>query len=180
MPEKKYTPLTGFNIANVECVNFGVVAGPCSVENEDQMVEVAQRVKNTVMGRIKTDDLLSGYNLSCEDERFIPQVIALVDGGSWDGEASTKKYTGPKAGEATARTAFDAYLYTSDRGAGGEIKNRLEWKFPNCKGKPVKFGGEDNAFTKQPYEFESRPEDGEAAYEVSVVDEFPDEETTGS
>ena len=25
--------------------NFGVVAGPCSVENEDQMVEVAQRVK---------------------------------------------------------------------------------------------------------------------------------------
>ena len=25
--------------------NFGVIAGPCSVENEDQMVEVAQRVK---------------------------------------------------------------------------------------------------------------------------------------
>lgn len=192
MPEKKYTPLTGFNIANVECVKivtretqpvthvFKTTTKFTAEPKLEEGQEVAQRVKNTVMGRIKTDDLLSGYNLSCEDERFIPQVIALVDGGSWDGEAPTKKYTGPKAGEATARTAFDAYLYTSDRGAGGEVKNKLEWKFPNCKGKPVKFGGEDNAFTKQPYEFESRPEDGEAAYEVSVVDEFPDEETTGS
>lgn len=185
----KYTLEEGFNIANVECVKI-VTRENTSVTHVyktmtkftaepyiEEGQEVVQRVKNTIMGRIKTDDLLSGHNISCEDERFIPKVIALLDGGKWD-ENGEKKYTGPKAGEATARTAFDLYLYTSDRGAGGEVKNILEWKFPNGKGKPVKFGGEDNAFTKQSYEIQTRPESGEETYSVSIVDKFPYDETS--
>ena len=155
---QKYTLETGFNIANVECVKvvtrentpathvWKTMTKFTAEPYLDEGQEVTQRVKNTVMGRIKTDDLLSGHNISCEDERFIPEVIAL--------------------------------LYTSDRGAGGEVKNILEWKFPNGKGKPVKFGGEDNVFTKQSFEIQTRPESGEAAYEVSVVEKFPYDETT--
>ena len=187
---QKYTLETGFNIANVECVKvvtrentpathvWKTMTKFTAEPYLDEGQEVTQRVKNTVMGRIKTDDLLSGHNISCEDERFIPEVIALLDGGTWSDASSARKYTGPKAGEAADRVAFDLYLYTSDRGAGGEVKNILEWKFPNGKGKPVTFGGEDNVFTKQSFEIQTRPESGEAAYEVSVVEKFPYDETT--
>lgn len=188
----KYTLEEGFNIANVECVKivtrentpaahvYKTMTKFTAEAYVDEGQEVVQRVKNNIMGRIKTDDILSGYNISCEDERFIPKVIALLDGGKWEtgSGSSNSKYTGPKAGEATERTAFDLYLYTSDRGAGGEVKNILEWKFPNGKGKPVKFGGEDNAFSKQAYEIQTRPETGEETYSVSIVDKFPYDETT--
>ena len=122
------TLLTGFNIANVERVRVTTEettpktymyrtmtsfdAEPYVNEGE----EVTQRVKNTIMGRIKTDDLLEGYDISCEDERLIPQVLALVDGGTYDDEEQS--YAAPAIGTEVVRTPFTLDLYTSDRGGG--------------------------------------------------------------
>ena len=131
------TLLTGFNIANVERVRVTTEettpktymyrtmtsfdAEPYVNEGE----EVTQRVKNTIMGRIKTDDLLEGYDISCEDERLIPQVLALVDGGTYDDEEQS--YAAPAIGTEVVRTPFTLDLYTSDRGGDGEVKNYLQW-----------------------------------------------------
>lgn len=179
------TLLTGFNIANVERVRIvteetqpvthmfrtmtSFDAEPYIEEGE----EVVQRVKNTIMGRLKTEDLLGGYDLSCEDERLIPEILALIDGGTWDAENET--YTAPAIGTEVVRKAFTVYFYTSDRGGNGEVRNYLEWKFPHCKGKPVKLSGKDNEFTKPAYDIQSRPGDGENPFTVKVVDALPED-----
>lgn len=173
------TLLTGFNIANVEGVKIVTEeAEPkthcwktmTSFDAEahiEEGEEKVQRVKNTIMGRLKTEDVVGGYNLNCEDERLIPEILALVDGGTWNAEEQV--YKAPVIGKDIQRTAFDLYIYTSDRGADGEVKNYLEWLFPHTKGTPVKLGGKDNEFHKPSYTLESRPADGESPFEVAVV-----------
>lgn len=181
--------LTGYNIANVERVKIvtkettaktyiwqtmtSFDAEPHVEEGE----EVVQRIKNTIMGRIKTDDLAGGTDLTCEDERLIPEILALIDGGTWDAESST--YTGPVIGVETQRTPFDLFLYTSDRNADGSVKAYLEWRYPSCKGSPVKGAGKDKDFSKPSYTIQSRPADGESDKTVKVVEELPVPEAGG-
>lgn len=175
--------LTGYNIANVERVKIvtkeeqpkthiwqtmtSFDAEPYIEEGE----EVVQRVKNTIMGRIKTDDLAGGTDLTCEDERLIPEILALVDGGTWDAESKT--YTGPVVGKETTRTPFDIYFYTSDRNTDGSVNTYLEWLYPSCKGSPVKGLGKDNEFSKPSYTIQSRPATGESDKTIKVVEELP-------
>lgn len=183
------TLLTGFNIANVERVRivteettpktymFRTMTSFDAEPYVNEGEEVTQRVKNTIMGRIKTDDLLEGYDISCEDERLIPQVLALVDGGTYDDEEQS--YAAPAIGTEVVRTPFTLDLYTSDRGGDGEVKNYLQWTFPHCKGKPVKIAGKDNEFTKQAYDIASRPGDGDSPFTVKVVDALPEDPVSG-
>lgn len=177
------TLLTGYNIANVERVKIvtrenspvthiwrtmtSFDAEPYIEEGEEKV----QRVKNTIMGRLITDDLAGGTDLKCEDERLIPEILALVDGGSWD--ASEKAYTGPVIGQETVRKSFDIYFYTSDRGPDGEVLNYLEWLYPSCKGSPVKSSGKDGDFSKPSYTIKSRPAAGESDKTVKVVKTLP-------
>ena len=176
--------LTGYNIANVERVKivtkettpkthiFQTMTSFDAEVHTEEGTEVVQRVKNTIMGRLKTDDLTGGHDLTCEDERLIPEVLALIDGGTWNDETST--YTGPVAGQEVTRTAFDLYLYTSDRNTDGSVSHYLEWKYPNCKGTPFKGGGKDGEFTKPQYKIESRPASGEADKSIKVVEALPE------
>lgn len=179
---KELTMLTGFNIANVEGVMivtreeeprtlmWKTLTDFEAESNIEEGQEVTQKVKGTIMGLLKEEDVIKGYDLTAEDERLIPEILALVDGGTWD--ESEKEYSAPAQGSTVERTAFDTYLYTSDRGTGGEIKNYLRWLFPNCKGSPVKLGAKDNEFHKQEYNIKSRPADGESAFKVKAVDEM--------
>lgn len=178
------TMLTGYNIANVERVKivtkatqpatyiFQTMTDFDAEVHIEEGKETVQRVKNTIMGRLKTDDLTGGHDLTCNDERLIPEVLALIDGGAWD--SSGKTYTGPAAGREVTRTAFDLYLYTSDRAADGSVSHYLEWKYPNCKGTPFKGGGKDGEFTKPQYKIQSRPADGEADKTIKVVEALPE------
>ena len=100
MPEKKYTPLTGFNIANVECVKlvtretqpttyvFKTTTKFTAEPKLEEGQEVAQRVKNTVMGRIKTDDLLSGYKATAENttppQQYLVYTTQTYEDEHWD------------------------------------------------------------------------------------------------
>lgn len=179
------TLLTGFNIANVERVKITTDESPAKTYMFQTMTsfdaepyvnegeEVTQRVKNTIMGRIKTDDLLEGYDLTCEDERLIMEVLALIDGGTYDDSQST--YSAPAIGTEVTRKAFTMELFTSDRGGDGEVKKYLQWTFPHCKGKPVKIAGKDGEFTKQTYDISSRPGDGESPFKVKAVASLPED-----
>lgn len=178
------TMLTGYNIANVERVKivtkettpvthiFQTMTSFDAEPHVEEGAEVVQRVKNTIMGRLKTDDLTGGHDMTCEDERLIPEVLALIDGGTWD--VSTNTYTGPVAGQEVTRKAFDLYLYTSDRDTDGSVSHYLEWKYPNCKGTPFKGAGKDGEFSKPQYKIESRPAGGEADKTIKVVDALPE------
>ena len=177
--------LTGYNIANVERVKivtdeddpqtylWQTMTSFDAEAHIEEGEEVVQRVKNTIMGRIRTEDLSGGTDLTCEDERLIPEILALIDGGAWDEETLT--YTGPAVGQETSRTAFELYLYTSDRGADGAAQTYLEWHYPSCKGTPVKGAGRDGEFSTLSYAIESRPADGESDKVIRAVDALPDE-----
>lgn len=178
--------LTGGNIANVERVQvvtkettartfvFQTMTSFKFTAALSEGTEVEQRIKNTLMGLIKTDDLVKGYDIEAVDERLIMEILALVDGGTLTtGQDGWTKYASPVAGSGVERTAFDMTLYTSDRDTDGSAKEYYAWKFANCKGKPVDGGAEDGAFTKVTYNIESRPASGQSALEITRADALP-------
>lgn len=181
--------LTGGNIANVERIKITTdetsaktyvfeTATSCSFTAAvSSGQEVEQRIKNTVMGLLKTDDLVKGYDIELEDQRLIPEILALVDGGTltMDTETPTewKKYASPVAGQGVMRTSFSLELYTSDRDTDASAKEFYVWKFVGCKGKPVGGSAADNAFSSMKYTIESRPAAGSSALEITRVTELP-------
>lgn len=181
--------LEGGNIANVERIKIETkeetartfvfqTATSCKfVPALSQGQEVEQRVKNTLMGLLKTDDLVKGYDIELADERLIMEVMALIDGGTvtMDSQSTSEwtKYASPVAGQGVNRVAFDLTLYTSDRDTDGSAKEYYAWKFANCKGKPVSGGGEDGAFSQMAYSIESRPAMGTSAMEITRVSTLP-------
>lgn len=176
--------LTGFNIANVEHVVMTVQGDASTVYHYRTMTsfdaqskvsegeEKTLRIKNTLMGRLKYEDILEGYDLECEDGNVIPEILALVDGGTWD--PSSKKYSAPVIGKDVARKTFDMDIYTSNRDTVGAATSYLKWHFPNCKGKPISISGKDDDFTKNKYKIESRAGDGESPFTVEVAQALPE------
>ena len=182
--------LTGGNIVNVERVKittdettartfvFKTSTQATFTPSTSAGVEKEQRIKNTLMGLIKTEDLVKGYDIELQDQRLIMDVFALIDGGtvttgSGSGEAGWTKYSAPQAGSEVARTPFTMELYTSDRGTDGAAIEYYCWKFTKCKGKPVTVGAQDDEFYTIGYTIESRPALGSSVMEVTRVAELP-------
>lgn len=183
--------LTGFNIANVELVHiltdettpasywFKTASRADCALAVDAGQEVVQRIKNSIMGMIKTDDIVKGYDITLEDQRLIAEVYALVDGGTVsESQGAFSGYAGPVAGSNVTRKKFTLTLYTSDRDAGGNANKYYSWAFTGCTGKPVPLGAEDNAFHTMQYTIESRPASGSAVVTVTPVDALPTTEGT--
>ncbi len=178
--------LTGFNIANVERVKieteettpvthvFETASSVSCAPAVSAGQEVEQRIKNTIMGLLKTDDVLKGYDITMEDQRLITEVLELIDGGTVTLSSSAfSKYEGPNAGSAPTRKSFSLTFYTSDRDTSGAANSYYSWKFVNCKGKPVEFGGKDNDFRTTSYTIESRPASGTALVTLQKVASLP-------
>ena len=177
------TLLQGFNIANVEHVtvtthddvpvvyHFRTMSSFNAESKVSEGEEKTLRIKNRIMGRLKYEDIQEGYDLDCEDGNVIPEILALVDGGTWDAEA--KKYSAPVIGTEVERKLFDMDIYTSNRDASGAALNYLKWHFPNCNGKPVAISAKDDDFTNQKYKIESRAGKGQSPFTVEIVEELP-------
>ena len=176
--------LQGGNIANIERVKIVTQESTSKTYTLDtatsasftgvlsEGAETELRVKNTIHGLIRTEDLVKGYDIEIEDQTLIMQVLALIDGGEYtDGPNPT--YTAPAAGVAVERTKFDLFLYTSDRDTDGSAESYHEWKFPSCKGKPVDGAFTDGEFAKTTYKITSRPASGESPMAVARVSELP-------
>lgn len=178
--------LTGGNIANVERVKivtketsprtlvFQTASSATFTPSVSAGTEKEQRVKNTIMGLLRTEDLVKGYDIDLEDQRLLIEVFALIDGGTiTPGTGDWTKYSSPVAGSPVNRVQFDLSLYTSDRNSDGEAVEYNEWKFVNCKGSPVGGGAKDDDFQTLKYSIKSRPAAGESPLEVTRVDELP-------
>lgn len=178
--------LTGGNIANVERIQIETeettprtfvfeTANSCNFNAQvSSGQEVEQRVKNTLMGLLKTDDLVKGYDLELEDQRLIAPVLALLDGGTLTGTGDEwTKYEAPAVGNAPERVAFTLTMYTSDRDTDGEAKAYYAWKFPTCKGTPVSGSAQDGSFTNMRYTIKSRPAMGVKPMEITKVTTLP-------
>jgi hypothetical protein len=134
------------------------------------------RVKNTIHGALRTEDLVKGYDIMLEDPLLHTQIFALVDGGALTGSpgAAGEKYAAPAAGAPVSRTAFDLYAYSADRDADGEALAFHEWKFPACKGRPVESALKDGEFAALSYRIASRPASGVAPLTVERIASLPE------
>lgn len=178
--------LTGDNIANIERVKFETEDTPAVVlvfetatsatftPKLSEGVEQIQRVKNSIMGLIKTEDLPLGYDLTLEDPRLIAAALALIDGGSvTPGTGDWTKYEAPTAGQPVTRKKFTTTLYTSDRDTDGAANAYHAWKFPGCKGSPVGGTFKDGDFAPMSYKISSRVPKGVSPLTVERVEELP-------
>lgn len=181
------TKLAGGNIANVERIKVVTIedtprtfvievatsltfTGVVSAGAEQEL-----RVKNTIHGLLRTEDLVKGYDIQMDDPKHHAEIFALVDGGAVSGTVGEtgEKYTAPVAGAAVSRTPFDLYAYSSDRDTDGDAIAYHEWKFPNCKGKPVDGSLKDGEFSTTQYKLQSRPAAGVSPLTMERIASLP-------
>lgn len=180
--------LEGGNIANVERVKVVTIeavpktyifetatsakfTGTVSAGAEQEL-----RIKNTIHGMLRTEDLVKGYDIELADQKLLLVIYALIDGGTYTpGDGTTgEKYEGPVAGAPVSRKALDLYLYTSDRDTDGDALAYHEWKFPSCKGKPIDGEFKDGEFATNNYKLASRPPKGVSPMSFQRIDELPE------
>jgi len=179
--------ITGGNIANIERVKIVTI----EAEPKTYVIEVATnatftgvvsagaeqelRVKNTIYGTLRTEDLVKGYDIQLDDPLYHAQIFALIDGGALSGTPGEtgEKYSAPVVGSPVSRPPFDLFLYSSDRDTDGEAIAYHEWKFLSCKGKPVDGALKDGEFTQFSYKIASRPPAGVAPMTMERIEALP-------
>lgn len=135
------------------------------------------RVKNQILGLDRTEDIVVGYDLELESAVMMPEVFALIDGGTltYDAIETTKvtKYEAPTQGVAVSRTAFTLNIFTEEKDTDGSVLGYAQFAFKHCKGKPVDYQFEDGKFTASKLEMESRAAKNEKPVTVNFLDSLP-------
>lgn len=139
--------------------------------------ETTLRIKDTIYANNRTEDIVIGYNLEFQDNMFIPQVFALVDGGTLtfdeDDETNVIAYEGPEIGVVVKRTKFTLNVYTEEKDVDGETLKYAKFIYKHCKGKPAEYDIEDGKFMVPKLKMESRPKKGEKPVKIEFVDKLP-------
>jgi hypothetical protein len=129
------------------------------------------RVKNVIKAQNKTEDIVKGYNIKLNSVTMQPEILALVDGGTWDSE--TKKYTAPVIGTPVTKTKFILKVYTEDKDTDGETNGYVVFSFAHCSGKPVNYSIKDGEFFVEELNAISRPKFGESPVEFEYIETLP-------
>lgn len=129
------------------------------------------RVKNVIKAQNKTEDIVMGYDLKLISATMIPEILALVDGGTWD--PLTKKYSAPPIGAPVTRTPFTMNIYTEEKDGDGSTKSYVQFVYKNCKGKPVNYTLKDGEFFVPEMSATSRPKLGASPVEFEILEELP-------
>ena len=133
--------------------------------------EKIHRVKNTILGALRYEDILLGYEIKLINNTFCPELLALVDGGEveTDGEGNFSKYSSPVVGEVTQRKALTVSLYTEEVDCDGDAVEYFKFTFKHAKGKPVEYSIKDGEFFVPELTLLSRAKTGESSVDVEVV-----------
>lgn len=129
------------------------------------------RVKNTIKAQNKTEDIVMGYDIKFMSVTMIPEILALIDGGSWD--EVNKKYSAPPIGEPVERMAFTAHIYTEEKDTNGDTLSYVKFSYLHCKGKPVNYALKDGEFFLPELTANSRPKKGESPVTFEILDSLP-------
>jgi hypothetical protein len=129
------------------------------------------RVKNVIKAQNNTEDIVKGYDISLTQATFIPEILALVDGGTWD--EVTEKYSAPVVGTPVARTPFTMDIYTEQKDGDGGTTGYVKFSYKNCKGRPVNYSVVDGGFFSPQMQIRSRSKFGESPVEVAMLEALP-------
>lgn len=138
------------------------------------------RVKNSILATNRYEDIVVGYDLEFEDNAFVPEVFALIDGGTLIYNEldpnKLERYDAPVVGLPVNRKLFNLSIYTEEKDIDGMAKSYAKLQLNNCKGKPAEFELEDGKFMVPKFSVASRPKAGESPTSLDFLDVLPDEE----
>ncbi len=139
--------------------------------------ETILRVKNKIKAINRTEDIVAGYDITFSDNVLIPEVMALVDGGTVTFDTATPpkatKYEGPAAGQVVTRKTFTINIYTEEKDVDGATVKYAKLSFNNCKGTPVSFSLKDGEFFVPEFKVKSRPKNGEKPITIEFLSTLP-------
>lgn len=171
------------NIARVDIIEEKTVAPKTytliDVATEAEVIafmsEGAQkslRVKNKIKAQNNMEDIVMGYDLKLTSATMIPEVLALIDGGTWTEE--TKTYDAPEIGAVVTRQPFTMVVYTEQKDMDGSTLSYVAFTYKNCTGKPVDYTLKDGDFFIPEMSAKSRPKQGQKPVSFKILDTLPE------
>ena len=135
------------------------------------------RVKNVIKAQNNWEDIVKGYNIRMVNAVMVPEVLALIDGGTltFDAIETTKvvSYEGPEAGTPVTRMPFTTNIYTEEKDGDGSTKSYVMFSYKHCKGTPVNFSVQDSEFFVPEFNLRSRAKSGEKPVKIDFLDKLP-------
>ena len=139
--------------------------------------EAELRVKNTIKAQNNWEDIVKGYDLRLVSATMVPQILALIDGGTLTfDDIDTDKvvsYEAPEVGIPVTRQAFTTNVYTEEKDADGSTVSYVQFSYKHCKGTPVNYSVQDGQFYAPEFNLKSRAKKGEKPVKVDFLDALP-------
>jgi len=148
--------------------------------NAKIVIEQGKKIELVIKGVLKAqkkfDSAIKGVDVEFEDNMFLPEVVALLQGGSVakDEDGNFLAYTPPAAGSAPNLSKFDVDIYTEETDTSGEITGYVRLSLPNGKGEPVELTFDDSKFYAATYTISTAPSPGQAPYVIEAVGSLPE------
>lgn len=134
-------------------------------------------VKGVLIAQKPQVTTVTGNTLVITDNVFNPELVKILQGGTikYSDSEPTKVigYTPPAVGSSDKGQVFDLMAYSAIYDAAGLIKGYERITYPNCQGVPVSFNSQDGAFRAPSYTINSAPNNGQAPYDIDIVDTLP-------
>ncbi len=132
-------------------------------------------IKGVLKAQKKFDSTIKGVDVEFRDNMFLPEVVALLQGGTVVKDENGKflSYTPVVAGAAPNLDSFAVDIYTEETDTSGEVLGYVKLSLPNGKGEPVELGFEDDKFFSAKYVIKTYPATGMPPYIIETVDELP-------
>lgn len=111
-------------------------------------------------------------------EASAPQDSTAITVTNAADQSRVKSYTPPVTSADVDSEPFVLECYTAIYSAAGLIIGYEKISYPNCKGVPVSFSSEDDAFRAPEYTINSTPDSDEAPYTLEYVPYLPALATT--
>lgn len=134
-------------------------------------------VKGRLISQKPAKTTVTGNTLVLTDNVFNPELALILQGGTikYDEGDPTKVigYRPPVTGSDDTGKLFKLNAYSAIYNAAGVITGYEKIVYPNCQGTPVALQSEDGVFRVTEYTINSAPDNGEAPYDIDIVDALP-------
>lgn len=148
-------------------------------ETEDKVPLI---VKGRLIAQKPSETTVTGNTIVLTDNVFNDKAVLIMQGGTvkhaTDG-TTFAGYTPPVVGSDDKGKPFKLKAYSAIYGPDALLKGYECITYPNCQGTPVSFSSEDGSFRAQDYTINSAPSEGEAPYDMDIVQELPKVTTSG-
>lgn len=134
-------------------------------------------VKGRLIAQKPSVTTVTGNTIVLTDNVFIPELVTILQGGTIKySETEPEKiigYTPPVVGSTDKGEIFTLRAYSAIYDAAGIIQGYERIAYPNCQGVPIALNSQDGVFRASNYTINSAPSNGQAPYDIDIVDTLP-------